>query len=254
MLLSRFFGFPASVPQPSGIGVYSPWCAGTALWDRGDERRWHWYTCAMAKKLSAHGIGAGPHSPVDWKCEGCGWVKSAAPARPDPTRPPAEVQMEFDAHRCEDYSTSGSESLLADFHAVDFAPNEGGLPGRGQGHVYILCWKANGRDVPFYVGQMNRLRERMGDYQSGQFVACTDFRVGEAIRYLRDQRSVRIVIRHKESRDPVMDEYTLIRDLQLSGLRLLNSLPSYDYLKADHDEERRTVQRFCEMLLANQPL
>jgi len=162
--------------------------------------------------------------------------------------------MEFDAHSCKDYTTSGSESLLADFHAVDFPPREGDLPRRGEGHAYVLCWKANSRDVPFYVGQTNRLQERMSDFQSAQFAACTDFRVGEAIRYLRDQRSLRIVVRYKVSKDPVKDEYTLIRDLQLSGLRLLNSLPSYDYLKADHHEELRTVQRFCEMLLANQPV
>lgn len=145
------------------------------------------------------------------------------------------------------------ESLLADFHAVDFPPKEGDLPGRGEGHVYVLCWSASGGDVPFYVGQTDRLRERMSDYQNAQFAASTDFRVGEAIRYLRDQRSLRIVVRYKKSKDPGKDEYTLIRDLQLFGLRLLNSLPSYDYVKAD-EEERRTAQRFCEMLLANQPL
>jgi hypothetical protein len=93
----------------------------------------------------------------------------------------------------------------------------------------------------------------MNDYQSAQFAACTDFRVGEAIRYLRERRSLRIVARYKKSGDPCKDESTLIRDLQLSGLRLLNSLPSYDYLKADKDEERRTVQKFCEMLVENQP-
>ena len=207
----------------------------------------------MAKKLSGYGIGAGPHTPVDWKCDGCGWVKSAAPEHLDPTRPPAEVQREFDAHRCEDYPTSAFESPFADFHAVDFPPIEGDLPERGEGHVYILCWKANGRDVPFYVGQTDRLRERMSDYQSAQFAACTDFRVGEAIRYLRDQRSLRIVVLYKKSEDPRKDECILIRDLQISGIRLLNSLPSYDYLRANRDEERRTVRKFCEMLMDNQP-
>jgi hypothetical protein len=164
-----------------------------------------------------------------------------------------EVQTEFDAHRCEDNQTSALKAPLADFHTVDFPPRQGDLPGRGERYVYVFCWKANGKDVPFYVGQTNRLQGRMDDYQSAQFAASTDFRVGKAIRYLRDQRSLRIVVRYKESRDSVKDEYTLIRDLQLSGLRLLNSLPGYDYLKADKDEERRTVQRFCEMLMDNQP-
>lgn len=132
-------------------------------------------------------------------------------------------------------------SLTADFDAVDFPPQGGNLPGRGEGYVYVLCWKANGRDVLFYVGQTTRLQERMNDYQNAQFAASTDFRVGEAIRYLRDQRSLRIVARYKKSTDQSIDEYALIRDLQLSGLRLLNSLPSYDYHKADKDEERQTV-------------
>jgi hypothetical protein len=207
----------------------------------------------MAKNLIAYGISPGSRIPVDWKCEGCGWVKSAALARPDPTSVPAEVQTEFDAHRCEDNQTSALKAALADFHTVDFPPRQGDLPGRGERHVYVFCWKANGKDIPFYVGQTNRLHGRMDDYQSAQFAASTDFRVGEAIRYLRDQRSLRIVVLYKESRDSVKDEYTLIRDLQLSGLRLLNSLPGYDYRKADKDEERRTVQKFCEMLMDNQP-
>jgi hypothetical protein len=173
------------------------------------------------------------------------------PEHPDPASIPAEVEREFDAHRCEDYPTSAVESPFADFLAVGFPPRPGALPGLGEAHVYVLCFKANGRDVPFYVGQTNRLRERMNDYQSAQFAACTDFRVGEAIQYLRNQRGLRIVVRYKKSNDPGKDEYTLIRDLLLSGLRLLNSLPSYDYLKADNEEERRTAQRFCDMLLAN---
>jgi len=78
--------------------------------------------------------------------------------------------------------------------------------------------------------------------------------VGEAIRYLRDRRGLCIVLRYRETVDPRKDESALIRGLQLSGLRLLNSLPSYNYQEADKEEERRRVQRFCEMLLANEPL
>jgi len=146
------------------------------------------------------------------------------------------------------------ESVAANFHAVDFSSDADDLPGPGERQVYVLCWKSGGTEVPFYVGETNRLRGRMGDYQSAQFAACTDFRVGEAIRYLRDRRGLRIVLRYRETVDPRKDESALIRDLQLSGLRLLNSLPSYNYQEADKDEERRTVQRFCEMLLANEPL
>jgi len=88
----------------------------------------------------------------------------------------------------------------------------------------------------------------MGDYQAAQFAACTDFRVGEAVRYFL-KRGLRVALRYRRTDEPRKDEYVLIRDLQLLGLRLLNCLPSYDYKKADKDEERQTVQRFCDMLL-----
>ena len=208
----------------------------------------------MAKTLVAYGIAAGPSVPIHWKCVGCGWSKSAMPERADPTRVPAEVQKEYDAHRCEDFTTGKHQSALANFCAVDFPPKEDELLAHGEGHVYVICWKAEGRDVPFYVGQTERLKGRMCDYQSAQFAACTDFRVGEAIRYLKHEHGFRIVVLYKKSEDPRHDEYTLIRDLQLAGLRLLNSLPSYDYRRADKEEERQTVQRFCEILLANPPL
>lgn len=45
------------------------------------------------------------------------------------------------------------------------------------------------------------------------------------------------------------EERALIRDLQLCSLRLLNSLPSYDYSNAEREEQRQIVQKFCDMLL-----
>jgi hypothetical protein len=206
----------------------------------------------MSKKLVGHGVGAGPRTPIDWSCDGCGWSRSAA-SLPDPTKVPADVQADFDAHHCEGYESRPFEHPLANFRKVDFPPEDADLPAPGEGYVYVFCWKANGADVPFYVGQTERLRGRMGDYQSAQFAACTDFRVGEAIRYLREERGLCVVVLYRKSDDPRHEEYTLIRDLQLAGLRLLNSLPSYDYRKADRNEEQRTVRKFCEMLLANQP-
>ncbi len=89
----------------------------------------------------------------------------------------------------------------------------------------------------------------MDDYWAKQFAACTDFRVGEAIRYLRDIRKFRIIVRYKQSSQPRKDEYATVRDLQTSGVRLLNDLLSYSYKDANEDEERTAVQKFCEGLI-----
>lgn len=93
------------------------------------------------------------------------------------------------------------------------------------------------------------MSERMDDYCAKQFAACTDFRVGEAICYFRDVRRFEIAVRYKPSPQPRKDEYTTIRDLQTSGVRLLNDLVSYSYKDADKDRERTAVKRFCDVLV-----
>jgi hypothetical protein len=78
----------------------------------------------------------------------------------------------------------------------------------------------------------------MWDYCTAQFDACTDFRVGEAIRYLREKKGCRISLRYKASGNPRKDEYDLIRELHVSGPRLLNGLVAYDYRTTDPAAER----------------
>jgi hypothetical protein len=96
----------------------------------------------------------------------------------------------------------------------------------------------------------------MDDYCSKQFAAATDFRVGEAICYIRGIRGFKIIVRYKPSLDRQArkkDEYLIVRDLQTSGVRLLNDLVSYNYNEADEQDERETVHKFCDILIRSAP-
>lgn len=89
----------------------------------------------------------------------------------------------------------------------------------------------------------------MWDYCTAQFQACTDFRVGEAIKYLREHKGCRITLRYKASDNPPKDERELIRELQVSGPRLLNGLVAYDYQATKPETERLFIRRFCDLLV-----
>jgi hypothetical protein len=142
--------------------------------------------------------------------------------------------------------------MFEDFEAMDFptlvsVASFSGSPG---GYVYVVFWAlADGHEVPFYVGQTTRLSGRMWDYCTAQFAACTDFRVGEAILYLREHKGCRIILRYKGSENPTKDERELIRELQVSGPRLLNGLVAYDYRSTEPAAERLFIHRFCDLLL-----
>ena len=135
------------------------------------------------------------------------------------------------------------------FTAVDFPPLKNFAPIHADGFVYTLFWCHSGLDVPFYVGETGRLVERMNDYCVAGFRACTDFRAGEAIRYLREVKNYRIVARYKPSESRKNDEKNLIRQLLLLGVRLLNSFPSYNYRVANETDERTAIQNYCDMLI-----
>ena len=144
--------------------------------------------------------------------------------------------------------------MLESFSLVREFPAKGsratGFPARAEGgFVYVVCWVIDGQEVPFYVGETSRLNERMNDYCVKQFGAATDFRVGEAISYLRDVRGFQIVVRYRPSADRKRDEYLTVRNLQTSGVRLLNDLVSYNYRQADKLDERDAIYKFCEVLL-----
>lgn len=136
-----------------------------------------------------------------------------------------------------------------DFRVADF-PIAKGPVSSPEGFVYVFCWVADGVETPFYVGQTNRFSGRMNDYSLANFKACTDFCVGEAVRYLKTKRYT-VVVRHRPSLSPPKEEKEIIRHLLVSGVWLLNCLPRYDYRTDSESEEREVVHRFCDMFTAD---
>lgn len=135
---------------------------------------------------------------------------------------------------------------LDDFSVADYPPGPTDLPDAFAGFVYIFCWVKAEAEIPFYVGQTNRLLGRMNDYRLANFTACTDFCVGEAIKYLRS-KDYQIRVRYNPSSDPPRQEKTIIRRLLVCGVWLVNSLPRYEYRTGSENDERLLVQRFCDM-------
>jgi hypothetical protein len=80
------------------------------------------------------------------------------------------------------------------------------------------------------------------------FSAPTDFRVGEAVKYL-GTKGYRTVVKYRPSVDPRGEEAAIIKDLRSLALILLNCLSGFDFQKADESEERSRVQSFMDTML-----
>jgi hypothetical protein len=115
--------------------------------------------------------------------------------------------------------------------------------------VYVLVLSRDGLRVPFYVGETSNLTKRMGDYQCASFQASTDFKVGEALRYLIETQKCGIEVLFRASATGKKDERQLIRELQVLGVHLLNSLLGFNYWEANADDERKVIEKFCAMLV-----
>jgi hypothetical protein len=132
---------------------------------------------------------------------------------------------------------------------IDFPRSFEGLPNREDGYVYVLFYVLSGTEIPFYVGESGRFAERMSDYDWASFKCPTDFKVGMAVRYLRDQHGLRVVVRYEQSDKRKEAETALIRNYVIGGYRLLNSLPGYDYSISEPETQQRYIHSFCDMLL-----
>jgi len=133
------------------------------------------------------------------------------------------------------------DHTFSNFTDIDF-PNHKEI-------VYIFYFKvkAGGDDIPLYVGETSRGVGRFGDYISAKFTAATDFKVGEAIRYLTSLGfSVRI--KYKEFSNRKMEEKTIINLLQ-SKSRLLNELEGFQYKNANEHDERLKIKNFIDILV-----
>lgn len=115
--------------------------------------------------------------------------------------------------------------------------------------VYVLCFSDTTRCVPFYVGQTKRFWGRMDDYYWAEFAAATDFRVGEAVRFLI--RKGEILVRYKSCVNSREEERRLINEHGKENL--INGLSPYDYKTADAGAERERVCKFLNELLFKTP-
>ena len=118
--------------------------------------------------------------------------------------------------------------------------------------VYVLCYSRPGATEfrPFYIGETGRGLGRFGDYLSAQFTASTDFRVGRAVRRLREHGS-NVTIFWKASPDRAAEEKTLIKLARGVGYSLLNDVAGYDYRSAKEPEELTRVHNFVDALLTH---
>ena len=131
---------------------------------------------------------------------------------------------------------------FSEFSEIPF-PEDGNI-------VYVLFFKREGSSdyVPFYVGESGRHVGRFGDYVSAKFSASTDFKVGEAVRQLRDH-GCKVIIRYKFTSNRRAEEQSIIQKLTANGLQLLNSMGGYKYLNANEHDERIRVKEFTTDIL-----
>jgi len=132
--------------------------------------------------------------------------------------------------------------LLEDYKVIDIPSTQ------NRNIVYALFFQMNGREICFYAGQSSRHIGRFGDYLSCQFTAPTDFRVGEAIKYLQEKKFV-VKAKYREVLDPEAEERQLIRQLSQT-FKLLNRLPAYNYQRSTPQVEKEKVRRFIDEVLS----
>jgi hypothetical protein len=131
-----------------------------------------------------------------------------------------------------------------EFTAIEFAPSNPSFPG----FIYVLFWVRNGVEQPFYVGQTKTIWRRLDDYYWAQFQACTDFRVGEAVKYF-SSKSYSIMVKYKACTDSLKEERKVIDGLHLENRLLLNDFRSYNYRTADEEQERAALKKFIDCLV-----
>lgn len=112
--------------------------------------------------------------------------------------------------------------------------------------IYAIYFRENDKDTYFYVGESSRHIGRLGDYLSAKFSAPTDFKVGEAIKYLLCI-GYEVGVKYKESQNRKVDEKSVLDELSKNS-KMLNDLPGYDYKTADERQERLKIHDFIRSL------
>lgn len=132
---------------------------------------------------------------------------------------------------------------LKDFERIDF-PTKAEI-------VYVVFFLKGENEQYFYVGQSTRHIGRLGDYISANFTAATDFKVGQAIKYLRE-KGFSVGVAYEETTNSKEKEQGIAQELRQLGFKLLNDLPGYDYRTARQDDEKRKIRGFMTRLSDSQ--
>ena len=117
------------------------------------------------------------------------------------------------------------------------------------GCVYVLVFSKDRFEIPFYVGQTTRFLGRMDDYFWADFQATTDFRVGQAIKYLCSLEGGKVLARYQACADPRAEENAILNKLREGKAILLNGT-GYDYKRDDKDAIADSVQEKCKAIIA----
>jgi hypothetical protein len=142
------------------------------------------------------------------------------------------------------------DALLKGFISLNWRVCAEAVKNKSGTYIYVIVIEGAGALFPLYVGRTSRLLGRIGDYQAAHFQAPTDFRVGEAIKYLVGEKACTVHFLYRPTTTHRSDEKVMIRELLLSGYLLLNFLASFDYTSASLAEERTLVHRFCNIVFA----
>ena len=87
---------------------------------------------------------------------------------------------------------------------------------------------------------------------SAQFAAATDFKVGVAVKALRNS-GCEVFVSYQPSSNRREDEAKLIAQYSEQGHRLLNAERSYNYKSAEKAAEQERIEEFVAALLQSRP-
>jgi len=116
-------------------------------------------------------------------------------------------------------------------------------------YVFYYVHSVGKEPIPFYVGESSRHFGRFGDYISANFSASTDFKVGEAVKYLRE-RGFLVVVKFQESLSRRKHEKQILDELGMT-FHLLNELRGFRYRTANITDERQVIHNFIDKIIEN---
>ena len=114
--------------------------------------------------------------------------------------------------------------------------------------IYIIGFDDFGNFKPIYVGESGRNIGRLGDYISAQFSAQTDFKVGIAVKYLKELDK-KVIVKYRNSENKRKEQNIIIRKLQNQSIKLLNDVSGYNYRTANKEAETKKIKLFIDKIV-----